>query len=192
MPRKMLILLLCGALMHYFLGFMPRGIMPRDVNYLLADQIKQIKEGYRPPAVMPKNWLVIAAGSSYRTLYMVSENKPDRQAVERAFTKMGALPGEITSGMSSHRYVMRWHHQWSYLGRVYASTDLYPENLHLRFIHAMGLSAQTPTIPMMVCADKSAALDPKPYSYSESGDDLKAVNGPFVAGEVLNISQWID
>ncbi len=192
MPRKMLILLLCGAMMHYFLGFIPRGIVPKDVNHLLSEQIKQIKEGYRPPAVMPKSWLVITAGSSYRTLLYLSESNPDQQAVERAFTKMGALPGEVTSGMSGRRYVMRWHHQWSYFGRLYASTDLYPENLRLRFVRAMGLSAQTPTIPMMVCVDKCAALDPKSYGYGESGNELMVVNGKFVADEVLNISQWID
>ncbi len=191
MPRKMLILLLCGALMHYFLGFMPKGIVPKDVDHLLSEQITQIKAGYQPPATMPKNWLVIAAGSSYRTLFYLSENKPDQQAVERAFTKMGALPGEVTAGMSGQRHVMRWHHQWSYLGRIYASTDLYPENLRLRFVRAMGLSAQTSTLPMLVCVDKCAALDPPQYIDSANRDELITVQGPFVAGEALNISQWI-
>lgn len=191
MPRKMLILLLCGAMMHYFLGFMPRGIMPNDVNHLLSEQVKQITEGYQPPAVMPKSWLVIVAGSSYRTLFYLSENKPDKQAVERVFSKMGALPGEVTSGKSENRYVMRWHHQWSYLGRVYASTDLYPENLHLRFVRAMGLPTQTTEMPMLVCVDKCAALDPPLYIDSGNRDELITVQGPFVAGEALNISQWI-
>ncbi len=191
MPRKMLFLLLCGALMHYFLGFMPRGIMPKDVDHLLSEQVKQIKESYQPPATMPKNWLVIVAGSSYRTLFYLSENKPDQQAVERAFIKMGALPGEVTSGKSDNRYVIRWHHQWSYLGRVYASTDLYPENLRLRFARAMGMPIQTSTLPMLVCVDKSAALDPPQYIDSGNRDELITVEGPFVAGEALNISQWV-
>lgn len=178
---KLIILVIFIAVTSQIGNTLGQKILPEHIRSEVTVKIK-------PSA---RFWLVLEAGSSYRTLYVLGQQDLRQQKVLQAFETLGAKATELSTGNNGNLSVVRWHRQWAYLGSTGATQTLKPENIRRQFMRAMGEPVNSKSFDMIVYRAKFVHTNQGAWVNSSSESDMASFNLPFQLDEELIVSQWI-